>query len=146
MDTTTFKQKIKIEAENIGFKKFKNSFTVETKDSLIFLIPRKSGYSNKYYLRVKVELKPYNEEFNQDKYIRHDAGDVMLSLDSEHPKIFDLTNDISDLERSNSLEIFFRENVKSWINILSEKERIINYYRSGKLFLLPYTKNKIGIE
>ena len=47
--------------------KFKTAYFTESEDSLVFLILRKSGYSKKYYLRVKVELKPTEENFKEEK-------------------------------------------------------------------------------
>jgi hypothetical protein len=145
MNALVFKQKIKEEAEKIGYKKFKNSFFKEGEDSMIFMIPRKSGYSNKYYLRIKTQLKPLGPDFVKDKYIKHDVSDILLSLDCEDPETFDLDNNMEDSVRLEKLEFFFLNNVSGWTRILFEKNRIIEKYHEKELFLTPFIKNKIGL-
>lgn len=146
MDSKIFKNKIEKNLKNLSFEKFKTSFFKESNDSIIFIILRKSGYSNKYYFRVKVNLKPLNSDFDKTEFIKHDIAEIMLSLDSENLEIFDLDNNMSDDKRNHEIENFFQINLKSWFRILFHKDKIIEQFENNNLFLLPYTKAKLGLN
>lgn len=145
MEVKIFKKLFDENCKKLGFEKFKTTYFKENDDSIIFLILRKSGYSTKYYLRVKVNLKPLEENFNKSEFIKHDISDILLSLDSELPEIFDLESNISDDERILKINIFFDNNVKSWIKILKNKDSIKSEFLQKNHYLLPYTKEKLNI-
>src|SRR5690606_13432973 len=128
------------------FGQLKTGFVLEGDDSAVFLILRRSAWSRYYYLRLKVELKPFEADFDKLAYTKHDLGDVMMSLDSEHSELFDLENELSDPERTKRLDSFFDTIVKQWISDMLVKRRIIELHQSGRLSLLPFVKSKLGIE
>jgi len=146
METKKFKEIFEENCRKLNLEKFKTSFFIESEDSIIFLILRKSGFSKKYYLRVKVALKPIESNFEKAEFIKHDISEIFLSLETESPEIFDLENQLLDSERLIKMQSFFLKNVENWIKILSSKSLIIENFNKEKLSLLPYTKNKIGVE
>lgn len=146
MEVKFFKNLIVENCKNLKLEKFKTSFYYESNDSIIFIILRKSGYSTKYYLRIKTEIKPFENNFDKAEFIKHDICDILLSLDSENPEIFDLENNVSDNERTEKINLFFKNNVTKWIKILEDKEKIKSEFTKNNFFLLPYTKQKLGLE
>ncbi len=146
MENKHFKKLIEENAKKIGFQKLKTSFFKESDDTLVFLIPRKSGYSNSYYLRLKVEIKPIEYNFDFSEYIRHDVGDIIMSIDTDMRELFDLENDLADSERIEKMEEFFKGKVDSLVKIMLSKEKIIESRQNDNLFILPNTKTKLGLS
>ena len=146
MDTKIFKKAFAENCKALNLEKFKTSFFIESNDSIVFLILRKSGYSTTYYLRVKTDLKPLEEDFDREKYIKHDICDIFLSIDTELLELFDLENELSNELRLEKMQVFFKNNVANWIEILLSKQKIIEVFTKENYFLLPYTKSKLGIE
>lgn len=129
----------------LNFEKLKTAFFRESDDTLVFLIPRKSGYSNSYYLRLKVSLKPAEKNFDKIEFIKHDVGDIMMSIDVDNKELFDLENDLTDVERTAKLEVFFKTNVDLWVNNMLSKRKIVELHQKENFFLLPYAKSKLGL-
>ena len=146
MENRLFKHLIEENVKKLGFEKLKTSFFKESEDALVFLIPRKSGYSNTYYLRMKVELKPIKADFDRYEFIKHDVANITMSVDGDNRELFDLENGITDLERTRLLEEFFKTKVAFWVNKMLNKESIIELYQKENFFLLPNTRSKLGIE
>lgn len=107
MEVNFFKNLVYENCLKLNLEKFKTSYFRESKDSITFLILRKSGYSTKYYLRLKTVLKPLENSFEKSEFIKHDISDIMLSIDSEKPEIFDLENNIPDDIRIENINTFF---------------------------------------
>ena len=146
MDTKLFRKSFQENCKSLNLEKFKTAFFKESDDSIVFLILRKSGYSTKYYLRVKIALKPLENNFSKEEYIKHDISDILLSLDSDLPEIFDLENNLSDELRLEKMKHFFENNISDWLEVLVDKQKIINVFVKKDYFLLPYTKEKLGIK
>ena len=146
MESKEFKKLIDDYSEQLNLEKYNTAYFKESEDSIVFLILRKSGYSTKYYLRLKTQIKPFGVEFDKKEFIKHDVSDVILSLDSEAPELFDLERHFLDNERSKKLKQFFDKNVKNWIDIMLSKKSIINKFNQENMFLLPYTKSKLGLK
>lgn len=146
METKDFKKLFEHNCENLNLEKFKTAFFTESNDSVVFLILRKSSYSKKYYFRVKTHIKPLENSFDKNEFIKHDISNILLSLDSEYLEIFDLENQLTDLERRQKMKEFFINNVANWIKILLSKNAIIEKFTEDNLFLLPYTKSKLGMK
>jgi len=109
MDSKNFRKIIDTYLQEIGFLRKWNAWIKETEETTIALILRKSGYSNSYYLRIKINLTD-SENIKPviDKgWIKHDVADILLSFDSNHQDLFDLDNDIIDDKRKNKLEKIF---------------------------------------
>lgn len=145
MENKVFKQLIEANSKKLKFAKFKTSFFRESEDAQVFLIPRKSGYSNYYYLRLKVVLKPIEQDFDKNEFIKHDVADILLSLDSDNRELFDLENELSDPERTRKMEDFFSNAVDLWVNRMLSKKDIIDLHHNGNFFVLPYTMEKLGL-
>ena len=145
MENKIFKQLIETNARKLNFEKLKTAFVRESDDALVFLIPRKSGYSNLYYLRLKVALKPAEKNFDKFEFIKHDVGDIMMSIDLDNKELFDLENDLTDVERTERVEIFFKSNVDLWVNNMLSKKRIVELHQKENFFLLPYAQSKLGL-
>jgi len=145
MENKHFKKLIEENIKKIGFQKLKTAFFKESDDTLVFLVPRKSGYSNLYYLRLKVELKPIEYNFVFSEYIRHDVADILMSIDTDMRELFDLENDLVDSERIEKMEEFFKGKVDTLVSIMLSKEKIINLSQNDDLFILPNTKTKLGL-
>lgn len=143
MEVNFFKNLVYENCLKLNLEKFKTSYFRESKDSITFLILRKSGYSTKYYLRLKTVLKPLENSFEKSEFIKHDISDIMLSIDSEKPEIFDLENNIPDDIRIENINTFFLKNVSEWLRILENKETIKSEFTRKAFFLLPYTKQKL---
>ncbi|MEP6262828.1 MAG: hypothetical protein ABJ092_14725 [Gillisia sp.] len=146
MESKDFKELIERNFQKLNLEKYKTSYYSESEDSIVFLILRSSGYSNKYYLRLKTELKPLEKEFDKKEFIKHDISDILLSLDSESPEIFDLENQLPDYERREKVEEFFSNNVAKWISSMLSKTSILDKHNQENLFLFPYTKLKLGLK
>ena len=146
METKKFKALIERNSGKINLEKCYTAFCSESKDSIVFLILRKSGYSNKYYLRLKAAIKPLENGFEKKEYIKHDVGEIILSIDSESPELFDLGYEMADSERAVKLDEFFANRVQQWIKVLLSKDSIIDKFTQDDLFLLPYTKQKLGLK
>ena len=65
MENKIFKQLIETNAKKLNFEKLKTAFLKESDSAFVILIPRKSGHSNTYYLRLKVALKPAEQNFDK---------------------------------------------------------------------------------
>ena len=146
MELKEFKDLIEMNCQKLHLEKYKTAYFSESEDSIVFLILRRSGYSSKYYLRLKTTLKPLEKEFDQKEFIKHDISDIILSIDSESPDLFDLENHITDSERREKMEKFFANNVANWIMSMLSKESILEKHRNENLFLLPYTKSKLWLK
>ena len=146
MESKDFRELIERNSQKLQLEKYKTTYYTESADSIVFLILVKSNYSEKYYLRLKTEIKPFEKDFDKEDFIKHDISDILLSLDSESPEIFDLENDLTDFERSEKMNQFFADNVEQWIKPMLSKESIIAKCNKEDLFLLPYTKSKLGLK
>ena len=146
MEIKDFKNLFEYNCKNLNLEKFKTTFFSESNDSLVFLILIKSKYSNKYYLRIKTQIKPLENGFKKEEFIKHDISNILISIDSECFEIFDLENQMTDVERIQKMEVFFTNNVTNWIKIFSNKISIIEKFTEDNLFLLPYTKSKLGMK
>ncbi len=147
MDSKIFRNIIDKYSQEIGFQRKWNAWIKETEETTIALILRKSGYSNSYYLRIKINLSDSeNIKPEIDKnWIKHDVADILLSFDSNHLDLFDLENNLSDDTRENDLQEIFRTELKQLIEKLSSKKRIMERAKKEGMFLLPYTKSKLGL-
>lgn len=147
MDSKDFRKIIDKDLQEIGLQSKWDAWIKETEETTIALILRKSGYSNSYYLRIKINISDKeNIKSEIDKnWIKHDIADVLLSFDSDYLDLFDLENDLIDDERKNMLNEILNSNLKELIGKLSTKNGIIDYAQKDKLFLLPNAKNKLGI-
>lgn len=145
MENKIFKKLIETNAKKLHFEKLKTAFLRESDDALVFLIPRKSGYSNLYYLRLKVVLKPAEKNFDKIEFIKHDVGDITMSIDVDNKELFDLENDLTDVERTEKMEVFFKTSVDLWVNNMLSKRKIVELYEKESFFLLRYTKSKLGL-
>jgi hypothetical protein len=147
MDRKIFRNIIDKYSQEIGFQRKWNAWIKETNETTIALILRKSGYSNSYYLRIKINLsdseniKPEIEK----NWIKHDIAEILLSFDSNHLDLFDLENNLSDDSRENDLQEIFHSELKQLIERLSTKKGIIEWSKMENMFLLPYTKRKLGL-
>ena len=139
MESKDFRELIERNSKKLQLEKFKTTYYIESADSIVFLILVKSNYSKKYYLRLKTEIKPLEKDFDKEDFIKHDIADILVSLDSESPEIFDLENNLTDFERSEKMNQFFADYVEQWIKAMLSKESIIDKYNKEDLFLLPYT-------
>ncbi|WP_228237629.1 hypothetical protein [Allomuricauda sp. M10] len=137
MEVKCFKNLVNENCIKLNLEKFKTSYFKDSKDSITFLILRKSGYSTKYYLRVKTVLKPLENSFDKSEFIKHDISDILLSLDSENPEIFDLENNISDNIRTEKINAFFQNNVNRWLKILENKETVKSEFTKNGFFYYP---------
>ncbi|APS40158.1 MULTISPECIES: hypothetical protein [unclassified Salegentibacter] len=146
MQSKEFKKLVESNSQKLNLEKYKTAFYAESEDSIVFLILRRSGYSSKYYLRLKTEIKPFKNDLDKEEFVKHDIADILLSLDSESPEIFDLENSLTDSERSEKMENFFTTTVKEWINNMLSKKSISDKHNYENLFLLPYTKSKLGFK
>lgn len=147
MDSKTFRNIIDKNSQEIGFLSKWNAWIKESDETTIALILRKSGYSNSYYLRIKINLADSeNIKPEIDKnWIKHDVAEILLSFDSNHLDLFDLENNLSDDTRENDLNEIFRTELKQLIKKLSSKSGIIEWAKKEDMFLLPYTKSKLGL-
>lgn len=145
MESKDFKELIEENSQKLQLEKYKTAYYTENVDSIVFLILIRSRYSTKYYLRLKTEIKPLVKCFDKKEFIKHDISDILVSLDSESPEIFDLENHLTDSERSEKMKEFFVNIVEKWIKALLSKKSILDKYNEGNLFLLPNTKSKLGL-
>ena len=146
MEPKGFKELIKRNLQNLQLTKYKSAYYAESEESIVFLILRRSGYSNKYYLRLKTEIKPLENSFDKEDFIKHDVSDILLSLDSKSPEIFDLENDLTDSERGKKMQDFFDHTVKKYIKTMLSKKSIHDKQKQENLVLLPSTKTKLGLN
>lgn len=146
MGTNEFRKLFEDNCKRINLEKFKTSFYIESNDSIVFLILRKSSYSSKYYLRIKTNLKPIENNFDKNEFIKHDISDIILSIDSLSPEIFNLENQLNDFDRNKKMFDFYSNEVDMWIQIFLNKNSIIEYHKKGNLFLLPHTKTKLNLQ
>ncbi len=147
MDSKTFRNIIDKNSQEIGFLSKWNAWIKESDETTIALILRKSGYSNSYYLRIKINLSDSeNIKPEIDKnWIKHDVAEILLSFDSNHLDLFDLENNIRDETREIKLQEIFLTELKQLTERLSSKSGIIDWVKKEKVFLLPYTKSKLGL-
>ena len=118
MELKIFRELIDRNFQKLQLEKYKTSYYRESADSIVFLILVKLNYSKKYYLRLKAEIKPLEKDFDKEDFIKHDISDVLMSLDSESPEIFDLENNLTDSERREKMNQFFADNVEQWIKAI----------------------------
>ncbi len=144
MENKIFKSIVDENIKKIGFEKKLGAWLKETQETIIALILRKSGYSNYYYLRIKVNIKPFNEEIDKE-WIKHDIADILFSFDSDHKILFNLENNLNDQDRQQKLISTIQNVLKEICLNLSSKDRIIELAKKKEVFLLPYTKEKLGI-
>ncbi|PKD20001.1 hypothetical protein APR41_15110 [Salegentibacter salinarum] len=146
MESKDFRELIERNSKKLQLEKYKTTYYTESADSIVFLVLIKSNYSKNYYLRLKTEIKPLEKDFNKEDFIKHDISDILVSLDSESPEIFDLENHLTDFERGEKMNKFFANNVEQWIKAMLSKESIIEKSNKEDLVLLPYTKSKLGLK
>ena len=146
MESKDFRELIERNSKKLQLEKYKTTYYTESADSIVFLILVKSNYSKNYYLRLKTEIKPLEKDFKKEDFIKHDISDILVSLDSESPEIFDLENHLTDFERGEKMNEFFTNNVEQWIKAMLSKESIIEKSNKKDLVLLPYTKSKLGLK
>ena len=144
MESKEFRELIERNSKKLQLEKYKTTYYTESADSIVFLILVKSNYSKNYYLRLKTEIKPLEKDFDKKDFIKHDISDILVSLDSESPEIFDLENHLTDFERGEKMNKFFANNVEHWIKAMLSKESIIEKTKKENMVLLPYTKSKLG--
>ena len=97
METKEFKRIFSDIAIRNGFKTFHGAWVKESDDCFLALILRKSNFSKLYYLRIKVNLKSaFGQVFENGKeWVQHDIAHVMLGIDRQLDKVFDLENKMS---------------------------------------------------
>ena len=145
MEIKNFRNEFDINCKKLNFKKFKSSYFLESSDTIIFILLIKSGYSKNYYFRIKTQIKPFEKNLNPTEFIQHDASDIMMSIESESPEIFDFENGLSGELRLEKLKYFFENNVANWVSILLNRQKIIEVFKNKKIFLLPNALEKLKI-
>ena len=70
----------------------------------------------------------------------------LVKVDSVLVERFDLENLLTDSVRGEKISKLFTNYVEQWIITMLSKESIMNKSNKGNLFLLPYTKSKLGLK
>lgn len=148
MDTKEFKETFNSIALNNGFESDFGAWFKESEEVILALILRKSNYSKLYYLRIKLNLKnAFGQTFQREKeWVKHDVAHIMCGPSNEFMEIFDLENQLKDLERKQKMENLFLTNIKPMTSKILTRRGIIELHKGEDLFLLPAVKNELGIK
>ena len=148
MDTKEFKKTFNSIALNNGFENDFGAWFKESDDVILALILRKSSYSKLYHLRIKLNFKnAFGQTFQREKeWVKHDIAHILSGPSIEFTDLFDLENQLTDLERTHKLEKLFLTVIIPLINKLLTRNGIIDLNKTGQLFLLPAIKEELGIK
>ena len=148
MDTKGFKKTFNRLALDNGFESDFGAWFKESDEVILALILRKSSYSKLYYLRINLNLKSaFGKTFQREKeWIKHDVAHIMQGPSAEFTGIFDLENQLTDLERTQKMEKLFSTYINQLTNKILTRTGIIELNKTEDFFLLPAVKTELGIK
>ncbi|MCB0380681.1 MAG: hypothetical protein KDD24_05440, partial [Flavobacteriales bacterium] len=80
------------------------------------------------------------------EWIKHDVAHIMQGPSAEFTDIFDLENQMTDLERTQKMEKLFSTYINPLTNKILTRTGIIELNITEDFFLLPAVKTELGIK
>lgn len=147
MENKIFRKTLNTIAKNNGFESVYNGWFRESQECIVSLYLQKSGYSNLYYLNIRIFVQGfYDKTYIKSKDLDYkEGGGIFRRQPIEYDNAFDLENLCSDEKRIEDLQRLFKEFLVPYTDKALSKNGILELYKRQEIFLLPTEKAILGI-
>ena len=132
-----------------GFVRKHSAWFKESTDNIVSLDLQRSYYSNLYYLNIKTFVKGmFGKNHTISKELTQDMGDIFRREPNNFNDVFNLDIEMPDSDREKKLNKLFSDFLIEYVNMMSDKSKIIKEYYSGSntFGLLPAVRKELGIS
>lgn len=145
MDSNNFKKIFGDFAKSSGFKSAFGGWFIENHETIIILDLQKSNYGNYFDLNIKIFIQGMlgNSYTISKSLVKSDIGDVFRRQPIEYNSIFNLDNDIEEIDRVADINKMFNNFIITFISKASNKKGLLQLAEKGDINLLPAVKKTL---
>jgi len=145
MDAREFKLMFDSVSKNFGFAKNFGGWFKESSECIVVLDLQKSNYSNSYYLNIKVYIQGFfGVTYVMNKFlVKNDVGIVSTRSPKEYRDIFDLENQLENINREEKLHKLFIEFLMPFTNKALVRSGIKKLAEDDEILLQPAVQKEL---